>query len=148
LVYRSTVFGGPYAPLGKAENNQFTDSTVKNSTTYYYVVSAVNSVGEGGCSEEDNANPRFAPLPAPAGITVKKVDGKNVISWKSVSGAALYSIERSLTAHGIYSPRGVTKTEMTWVDDSPGWEKPGQWFRVSAINEAGLGEPSQSIQSP
>jgi hypothetical protein len=147
-VYRSTVFGGPYAPLGKAETNRFTDSTVRNSTTYYYVVSAVNAAGEGGRSDEDNANPRFAPLPAPAGVAVKTVDGKNVISWKPVPGAALYSIERSLTPRGIYAARGATTTEMTWADTSPGWEKPGQWFRVSAINEAGLGEPSQSIQAP
>ena len=147
-VYRSTVFGGPYAPLGKAQKNQFTDSTARNSTTYYYVVSAVNAVGEGGRSEEDNANPRFTPLPAPAGVAVNKVDGKNLISWKPVPGAALYSIERSLTTHGIYAARGVTTTEMTWADTSPGWEKPGQWFRVSAINEAGLGEPSQVIQAP
>lgn len=147
FVYRSTNFGGPYIREGKVENNAFVDRNVKNATTYYYVVSAGNAAGEGGFSDEDNANPRFTPLPAPTGVTVTKVDGKNVIRWHPVPGSVLYSIERSLTSKGIYAARGATKTETHWTDDSPGWEKPGQWFRVVATNEAGFGEPSQVVQA-
>jgi fibronectin type 3 domain-containing protein len=147
-LYRSTLFGGPYQQIGMSEKTEFTDSSVENSTTYYYAVSAANASGEGGRSDEENANPRFAPLPAPTDVAVEKADGRNVIRWSPVPGAAIYTIERALTRHGIYAARGITTTSTSWADHSPGWQKPGQWFRVSAINEAGLGEPSRVVQAP
>ena len=58
LVKRSTTKGGPYTTIAKVTGNSYTDSDVTNDTTYYYVVSAVNSVGESPNSPEDTATPR------------------------------------------------------------------------------------------
>ncbi len=59
-VYRSPVQGGGYVKIGSSATPTFTDAQVQNGTTYYYVVRAVDSLGnEGGSSNEANATPAF-----------------------------------------------------------------------------------------
>jgi len=45
-VYRSTVSGGYYALLASSAGLNYTDIGVQSGTTYYYVVKAINSVGQ------------------------------------------------------------------------------------------------------
>lgn len=45
-VYRSTTSGGGFVKVGSASGLSYTDSTVQNSTTYYYVTTAVDSIGD------------------------------------------------------------------------------------------------------
>ncbi len=45
-VYRSTVSGGYYGLLANTGNLTYKDSAVQSGTTYYYVVTALNSVGQ------------------------------------------------------------------------------------------------------
>ena len=52
------MFGGPYTLIGRAMENRYTDHKVDNGKMYYYVVSAVNAVGEGAYSEEAKAYPQ------------------------------------------------------------------------------------------
>jgi len=61
IVKRSTTKGGPYATIAKVAGNSHTDVDVVNDTTYYYVVSAANAVGESPNSPEDAATPK-APM--------------------------------------------------------------------------------------
>jgi Malectin domain/Glycosyl hydrolase family 81 C-terminal domain/Putative Ig domain/Malectin-like domain len=49
-VKRATTSGGPFTTIGTSPTVSYTDSTGTPGTTYYYVVSAVNSVGEGASS--------------------------------------------------------------------------------------------------
>lgn len=57
-VKRATVSGGPYTTVAPGLTTAgFTDTTVTNGTTYYYVASAVNAVGEGAHSTEASALP-------------------------------------------------------------------------------------------
>ena len=51
-VYRATVSGGPYAPIGTvaAPATAYSDTTIGVGTRYFYVVTAVN-----GC-ESVNSN--------------------------------------------------------------------------------------------
>ena len=44
-VYRSTVSGGYYGLLGNTPNLTYKDTAVQSGTTYYYVVTALNSSG-------------------------------------------------------------------------------------------------------
>ena len=51
-VKRATVSGGPYTTNANTTATSFTDTNVANCTTYYYVVSGVNAIGEGTNSNE------------------------------------------------------------------------------------------------
>jgi len=44
-IYRSIISGGPYTRVGSALGDSFTDGGVQGGTTYFYVVTAVNSSG-------------------------------------------------------------------------------------------------------
>ncbi|MBB6237949.1 regulation of enolase protein 1 (concanavalin A-like superfamily) [Pedobacter sp. AK013] len=45
-IKRSTALGGPYVAVGSTSTPKFTDTGVSNGTTYYYVIAAVDSIGE------------------------------------------------------------------------------------------------------
>ena len=57
-VKRATASGGPYSNVASGiTGSTYTDTTVTNGTTYYYVVTATNSAGTSGNSAEDIAMP-------------------------------------------------------------------------------------------
>ena len=60
-VYRSTTAGVYSTPLASSiSTTSYTDGTVQSGTTYYYVVTAVNSGGE---SARSNESPAAIPVP-------------------------------------------------------------------------------------
>jgi CSLREA domain-containing protein len=56
-IYRGTASGNETLLTQVGSVTTYTDSAVTNGTTYYYKVSAVNSVGEGAASNERSATP-------------------------------------------------------------------------------------------
>jgi alpha-L-rhamnosidase len=58
-IKRSSTPGGPYLTVASnLTSSDYTDATVNNGVTYYYVVSAVNPAGESGNSFEVSATPQ------------------------------------------------------------------------------------------
>ena len=84
---RSTTSGGPYTPLATTDAVSWLDSSVANRTTYYYVVSAGNDLGESGYSAEVVATANLSPLPT---------------SWTDAN------IGTGLTGSADYAPGGFT----------------------------------------
>ena len=64
-VKRGTVSGGPYTTIASPAVNSFTDTNLSNGTTYYYVVSAVNQVGEGPNTAQVSSTPAAVVPPGP-----------------------------------------------------------------------------------
>jgi fibronectin type 3 domain-containing protein len=60
-VYRSTVSGSSYTKINASlvATLSYTDSTVQNGTTYFYVTTAVDSTG----NESVHSNEVSAPIP-------------------------------------------------------------------------------------
>jgi fibronectin type 3 domain-containing protein len=59
-VKRSTTNGSGYGQVGAPATANFADSGLINGTTYYYVVTALNSAGESGNSNQATATPANA----------------------------------------------------------------------------------------
>lgn len=68
-VKRSTTSGSGYSTIASVANTTYTDTGVANGTTYYYVVSAVNSAGESSNTSQDAATPQAAMSNAAFGGT-------------------------------------------------------------------------------
>jgi subtilase family serine protease len=79
VVKRALASGGPYSAVASnVKGASYFDTSAVNGTTYYYVVSAANSLGESGDSNEASATPKAPPdltitsvqPPPPAGAGV------------------------------------------------------------------------------
>jgi hypothetical protein len=69
-VRRATTTGGPYANVATGiTGSSYTDTKVKNGTTYYYTVAASNSAGTSVDSPEDSATPALPLLNVASGGT-------------------------------------------------------------------------------
>ncbi|MDA8428547.1 MAG: fibronectin type III domain-containing protein [Geobacteraceae bacterium] len=65
-----------------------------DGTPYYFVVTAVNNVGESAVSNEVPAT----PMAKPAGIAASGGDGQVTVSWSAVAGATSYNVYYGTTA--------------------------------------------------
>ena len=65
-VKRSTTSGGPYTQVAAPTTTNDADTGLTNSTTYYYVVSALNAAGESANSSQASAT----PVAASADVTI------------------------------------------------------------------------------
>jgi Glycoside hydrolase family 44/Fibronectin type III domain len=86
-VKRSTTSGGPYTSVNSPATTSYTDTELTNGTTYYYVVSALNSAGESGNSSQVSATPAAAT--ANVTITVNPTSTKAISPY--IYGLNFYS---------------------------------------------------------
>jgi fibronectin type 3 domain-containing protein len=58
IVYRSLVSGSGYTEIGRSSINSYLDTSVTNGTTYFYIVTVLDTSGnEGPASEERSFTP-------------------------------------------------------------------------------------------
>jgi fibronectin type 3 domain-containing protein len=69
-VKRATTSGGPYTQVAAPASPTDNDTSLTNGTTYYYVVSAVDSAGESANSAQVSAAPSGATVSANLTVTV------------------------------------------------------------------------------
>ncbi len=86
-VKRATVSGGPYTTVASPTGPGYTDSTVTNGVTYYYVVSAANVGGESPNSSEVIGAPNVAV--SPLASAQPPLDGSDTGAWVSVPSQPL-----------------------------------------------------------
>lgn len=82
-IYRSTISGNYGEPLAYSLSvnsyKEYTDYTVQKGTTYYYVITAVNSAGEGPKSNEVKITPyKIASLPSDSQIKYEIRNKKDI----------------------------------------------------------------------
>jgi hypothetical protein len=150
-VKRSTTNGGPYTTIASGVTaTTFTNTGLTNGTTYFFVVSAVNSSGESANSNQASATPQNAQSPPPAPTTLMATPGSGLVSltWNASSGATSYNVKRSTTNGGPYTTvaSGVTSTSFTNTGLTNGTT---YFFVVSAVNSFGeSGNSNQASATP
>jgi fibronectin type 3 domain-containing protein len=139
-VKRATVSGGPYTTIASPTTTSYTDTTAVNGTTYYYVVSAVNSSGESANSSQVSATPTAGSVPtAPTGLTATVPSGRGGrinLSWTASTGATSYNVKQATVSGGPYTTiaTGVTTTTYNNSGLTTGTT---YYYVVSAVNAAG-----------
>jgi fibronectin type 3 domain-containing protein len=146
-VKRSATTGGPYALLSSPAAASFTDTTVTNGTTYFYVVSAVNSAGESANSAEASAKPT-APTQAPAapsGLMATPANAQVSLTWAASATATSYNVKRATTTGGPYtkisSPTSPSFTDTGLTNGTT------YFYVVSAVNSAGESANSSEVSA-
>ena len=111
-------------------------------TSYYYIVTAVNSAGESAASVQVAATtlpavPIPTPPAAPAGVTAMGGSTMATISWPAVTGAASYNIYWS-TASGVTKTSGTKIAGVTTPYVQTGLSAgTSYYYIVTAVNSAG-----------
>ncbi|RUS47874.1 glycoside hydrolase family 9 protein [Cohnella sp. AR92] len=145
-VKRSTTSGGAYTTVATGvTGTSYTNTGLTNGTTYYYVVSAVNGVGESANSAQASVTPAAPVVPAaPASLTATAGNALATLSWSASSGAASYNVKRSTTSGGAYTTvaTGVAATSYADTGLTNGTT---YYYVVSAVNAAG--ESANSAQA-
>ncbi|MFW5438882.1 hypothetical protein [Paenibacillus apiarius] len=106
-VKRATSPGGPYALLASnVKGTAYTDKTVSNGVTYYYVVSALNEAGESAHSGEKSIKPDATKY------TGGLLDGLSLKSGASLANAT--ETVRVMTDNNASSRYQVNAGKFVW----------------------------------
>jgi fibronectin type 3 domain-containing protein len=141
-VKRSIASGGPYTQIAAPTATSFTDVGLTNGTTYFYVLSAVNSVGESANSSQASAIPVAPTQPpaAPAGLLATAGNAQVTLRWNAPAGATSYHVKRSTTSGGPYTQVGAPTA--TSFSDTGLTNGTTYFYVVSALNSVGEGANS------
>lgn len=123
-VYRSTTQGSGYTSIATGvANSDYIDNTVTNGTTYYYVVTAVDtSSNESAYSNEASTTPEGDVTPPAAPTNLAATAGNNSVSlnWDDNSEPDLdsYNVYRDTTAGGPYTQIASGVATSDFVDNT------------------------------
>jgi cellulose 1,4-beta-cellobiosidase len=137
-VYRGTTESGTLNSKTKVASSlsevTYSDASVTTQTTYYYQVTAENSKGESGASNEVKAT--VGTLPAPANLTATAGTYQVQLSWDTVSGATGYNLYRGTTQTGAISGKSkiITDTSATSYTDTAVNHNTTYYYQVTATD--------------
>jgi hypothetical protein len=143
-VKRAVINGGAYTQVAFSTSTTYTDTSVTNGTTYYYVVSAVDGEGEGANSVQVSATPQAATAP-PAAPTIQSAipsNSKVALTWIASANASGYRLKRATINGGPYT-QIAAPTSNSYTDTSL-TNGATYYYVVSAFNSAG--ESANSAQ--
>ncbi len=143
----STLAGGM---AHVAAPNPFVHTALTNGTTYYFVVTAVNAIGESAESSEESATPVVAATApnAPGGLLAIAVSSSQInLSWTDhADNEDGFRIERKTGTGGTYSQIATVGTNVTSYSNSMALTANTVYcYRLRAFN--GIGNSAYSNES-
>ncbi|ACL69174.1 glycosyl hydrolase [Halothermothrix orenii] len=137
-VYYGTASGEYNNVQTVSDITSYTVTGLTNDTTYYFVITATNSAGESGYSNELSATPQPElnnPPVEPNLNSATAGDGEVSLSWDSVSGVTGYNLHYG-TSSGSYSVTidvgNSTSYTVTGLNNNTTY-----YFAVTAYNDNG-----------
>jgi subtilase family serine protease len=148
-IYRGSASGAETLLTTVGTSTSYSDSAVVSGATYYYKVTAVNSVGEGPKSNEASAGLVVTTVPtAPTGLVASGGSSVVTLSWAAPSsngGSAItgYKIYRGASSgtESLLTSVGTTAS----YSDTAVFSGTTYFYKVTAVN--GIGEGPQSNES-
>ena len=143
-IYRGASSGGEIYLISVSNTTtNYTDKHLVNGETYYYYVTAVNSVGESEPSNEVNATPATVPS-NPQNLNAQRGDRYVILTWNTPptdGGAPItgYKIYRNGT---FYREVGGDLRAFRDVNVSV---KNNYTYWITAVNDVGEGEKSNNV---
>lgn len=150
-LYRAATPGAEGTTPYKAglSGTSVTDTGLTNGATYYYKVSAVNSVGVSPQSSEVSAKPAAAggsAPSAPGNVSAASGDGQATLTWAAPSGIVTgYNLYRA-TASGAEgsAPYKMGLTGTSFVDTGV-TNGTTYYYTVAAVNSSGVSRQSSEV---
>ncbi|MGD1061442.1 MAG: fibronectin type III domain-containing protein, partial [Methanomassiliicoccales archaeon] len=157
-IYRGTNSGGEVLLTTIGNVLTFIDTSTTNGRTYYYEVSAINTVGEGALSNELCAMPSGPPT-VPQNVQASPGNAFVNVTWQPPSGDG----GSSVTGYQVWrGPSSGVETFWTdaslinWFNDTGLTNGKTYYYTIRAENSLGLGlcsneasaTPSQTATAP
>jgi hypothetical protein len=137
-VYRSEVSGGTYSLIASGLSaTTYTDGSLQNGKTYFYVVTAVNAGGESPASTEASATPQGPPS-APGNLVATAASKSQInLSWRDNSNNENgFEVERS-TDNITFTQIAILGANVTTYSSTGLLANKQYYHRVRAYNAAG-----------
>lgn len=124
-----------------------------NSSTYYYVITTVNSVGESNPSNTVAATPLASlPLATPASLSAIAISTTSAaqinLNWTAAGGATSYNIYSSIAPNPAITPANlVAATASTSFSHTALTTNTTYYYKVTAIINASESNPSNTASA-
>lgn len=144
-IYWSTSNGAGVSGTKIANTSTpYTHAPLTNGTTIYYVITAVNSVGESAPSVETSGNPAILPPGAPSLASVIPGNQQTLSSWNSVAGATSYNLYWSNVSGGAASGTKITTVTSPYKHTAL-TNGSTYYYVLTAVGSAGESSPSAVV---
>jgi cellulose 1,4-beta-cellobiosidase len=148
-LLRSTTSGSGYASIGadSLTSTSYVNNTLNASTTYYYVVQAINCAGAASANSAQASATTLAAVPAaPANPLATPGNAQVALSWSASTGATSYTVRRSTTSGGPYNDiatgvAGTSHTDTTAVNGTL------YYYVIAAVNGSGTSPNSSQVSA-
>lgn len=148
-IYYSSVSGVTTSNGTKvsAATNNHLQAGLATGSTYYFIVTAVNSVGESAASGQASATtastPQASAVPAaPAAVTATGGTKQVTLSWGAVNSATSYNVYYATTS-GVTTLNGTKLANVSSPAVLGGLaDGTSYYYIVTAVNSAGEGPAS------
>lgn len=138
------------ATITSGSTVSYADSVPKNNTSYSYKVQAYNTKnGKTGVGSYSSTKSGKAIGKTTITSVLSKDDNTLTITWKKVSGASGYTIQRSTSKDSGYKKIATIKkgSTVTYEDDTVKKDKT-YYYRIQTINEGNGGKGYSGYCSP
>lgn len=150
-IYRGTSSGGESLLASNLTSTSYTDTGVTNGTTYYYQVTATNSVSTSARSAQVSATPQAAASApsVPTGLTATGGNGSVALTWSASLGTApiTYSVYRGTSSGGEGTTAIATNLTTTSYTDTSVTTGTTYYYEVSASNSVGVSAKSSEVSA-
>ena len=151
-IARSTTSGGPYVDVATtltANMTSYSDGSLADDTTYYYVVRANNGSGSSTNSLEATAATLPFPPSAPSGLGATTISQTQInLGWTDNStNEDNFVISRSTSSGGPYTAIATVGANTISFSDAGLLANTSYYYVVRAVNEGGQSANSTEVNA-